>query len=311
MRANELPNGFFPVMITPFKSNKNIDFDALRQLTDFYLASGCKGLFANCLSSEMFHLTEAERLMVTRTVIDQVDGKVPVIASATFGKELDHNATFTSKLQDIGVHTAVIITNQLVDEHESEKVLLAKLEELYEATNDISFGLYECPVPYKRLISPDLLDIISQSGRFTYLKDTSCDLDQIRSKVIAMQGTKLKLFNANTPTFLASMRLGACGVSPIAGNFFPEFFSYLIANGSDKNVSNDLNQIVTILDEMTGNKFYPMSPKLFLKMRGLDIEPITRVEVPAFEKQDLIKLHAMLDFFIATAKNLGIKLASD
>ena len=56
--------GFIPVMLTPFSSNGSIDYAALTQLTEVYLQAGAAGLFANCLSSEMFELTDIERLLV-------------------------------------------------------------------------------------------------------------------------------------------------------------------------------------------------------------------------------------------------------
>ncbi|RZJ89994.1 MAG: dihydrodipicolinate synthase family protein, partial [Chryseobacterium sp.] len=54
--------GFIPVMLTPFLSNGNIDYPALTQLTEIYLQAGASGLFANCLSSEMFELSDEERI---------------------------------------------------------------------------------------------------------------------------------------------------------------------------------------------------------------------------------------------------------
>ncbi|WP_255524607.1 dihydrodipicolinate synthase family protein [Pedobacter riviphilus] len=77
--------GFIPVMLMPFLSNGNIDYPALTQLTEIYLQAGSSGLFANCLSSEMFELTGKERIQVIKHVIKVVDGAVPVIATGTFG----------------------------------------------------------------------------------------------------------------------------------------------------------------------------------------------------------------------------------
>lgn len=308
MLEKDLPNGFFPVMLTPFKDNKEIDFEALEELTDFYINAGCDGLFANCLSSEMYELTENERLQVTKTVVDRVNGKIPVIASGTFGSDIAYNASFIQKLSDLGVHTSVIISNQLNPLETDEKFFESKVQELAERTGIIDLGLYECPVPFKRILSPSLLKSLAETGRFTYLKDTTCDLQEIKKKVAAIQGTRLKLYNANTPTALESMNFGAAGVSPIAGNFFPEFFSYLVKREDDENQVERLNTLITILDEITGNSFYPLSSKIFLKMRGLRIVPITRTTCPSPTNQDLIKLEAMWDSVVNISKALKIDL---
>ena len=84
-----LPGGLWPVMLTPFKENNEIDFDGLRILTDFYLASGAKGLFANCLSSEMFQLSEYERISLVQAVVEYVSDRVPVVATGTFSSDIN------------------------------------------------------------------------------------------------------------------------------------------------------------------------------------------------------------------------------
>ena len=63
MNADE--KKFVPVMITPFNLKAKVDLDAVSRLVDFYLAAGVKGFFANCLSSEMYSISEDERLELT------------------------------------------------------------------------------------------------------------------------------------------------------------------------------------------------------------------------------------------------------
>src|SRR5690606_31984992 len=60
---------FVPVMVTPYRQDLTIDYEMLRQLTDFYKAAGAEGYFANCLSSEMYYLNNQERIAITETVV--------------------------------------------------------------------------------------------------------------------------------------------------------------------------------------------------------------------------------------------------
>lgn len=83
---------FVPVMLTPYQSNKSIDFEVLSRLVDFYEAAGARGYFANCLSSEMYHLTPEERLQVTSHVVKRVQGRFPVVASGFFGDTLEEKS---------------------------------------------------------------------------------------------------------------------------------------------------------------------------------------------------------------------------
>src|ERR687890_720964 len=100
---------FVPVMITPFNLKAKVDFNVVSTLIDFYLAAGVKGLFANCLSSEMYSISEDERLELTRHVVKQVRGRVPVVATGSFGLTIADKAEFTKKIYDTGVAAVILI----------------------------------------------------------------------------------------------------------------------------------------------------------------------------------------------------------
>src|SRR4051812_39312391 len=114
--------GFIPVMLTPFTDNGSIDYPALTQLTEVYLQSGAAGLFANCLSSEMFELSDTERLQAIRHIIKVVGGAVPVVATGTFGGPIVKQADFVKRVNDTGVNAVIAITGLLADENESDGV---------------------------------------------------------------------------------------------------------------------------------------------------------------------------------------------
>jgi 4-hydroxy-tetrahydrodipicolinate synthase len=85
---------FVPVMLTPFKENGEIDLNGLASLTELYMQAGAKGLFANCQSSEMFHLSDEERLLIVKHTIKVADGKVPVVAVGNFGTTIAEQSDF-------------------------------------------------------------------------------------------------------------------------------------------------------------------------------------------------------------------------
>lgn len=55
-------------------------------------------------------------------------------------------------------------------------------------------------------------------------------------------------------------------------------------------------------------KYYPLSAKIFLKKRGLDILPVTRLNLPALDTQDYRKLEAMMATVKGQAEKLGISI---
>ena len=307
----KLPKGLWPVMLTPFQEDNSVDYKVLEQLTEFYIATGANGLFANSLSSEMFQLTDQERISITQTVVKKTNGRIPVVSTGTFGRDLHRNTEFIKKLYDSGVQAVVINSNQLNDKMASEDAFKRQVEHLLNATGDISLGMYECPVPYKRLISPEMMQWLGKTGRFLYHKDTSCNLDDMREKIRAIKHTQLGLFNANTPTGLESLRMGARGLSPTSANYYPELFRYLIQHADHEDDKMEkLDATLSLLDSTTDSCYYPLAAKIFLQQRGLPVLPLTRVPVPALDQQDYIKLNAIMKIMNNMGDELGIHLAN-
>jgi 4-hydroxy-tetrahydrodipicolinate synthase len=252
-----------------------------------YLASGASGMFANCLSSEMFQLTREERLQLTKTVVDHCNGKVPVVATGSFYKHGYENAEFIREIHDLGVKAVILITSILVEPEESDDILKRRIEEIMAETGDIPLGLYECPVPYKRVISPDMMKWLAETGRFWYHKDTTCDAGAINRKLDKIRGSHFQLYNADTPSALESLRDGAKGISPISGNFYPELYGHflkLFDEGKDEELEL-LNTYLTVMDRLT-HEFYPWSAKLFLERRGMDICTNTRIPMSKLAVKD-------------------------
>jgi 4-hydroxy-tetrahydrodipicolinate synthase len=167
---DKLPGGLWPVMLTPFKNNGAIDFGALEELVEFYLENGAKGLFANCLSSEMYLLSREERIVLTQNVVRLVNNRVPVISTGTFGGPLASQAEFIKRIYDTQVKAVIIITSQLVEPGDDDEKLLENLMILTELTAPIPLGTYECPVPFKRLLTPEIVFELASTGRFFFTK---------------------------------------------------------------------------------------------------------------------------------------------
>ncbi|GAA4469181.1 dihydrodipicolinate synthase family protein [Nibrella saemangeumensis] len=308
--AEKLPEGLWPVMVTPFTPGNTVDVAGLERLTEFYLDSGSNGLFANCLSSEMFQLTEEERLLVTKTVIKTSRGRVPVVATGSFSQDVPAMAEFIKKIADTGVQAVILVTNMLAQPDESEDVLKSRLEQIMAQTGDIPLGVYECPVPYKRLLSPPLLSWLAATGRFLYHKDTSCHSGSLARKASAVQGSLLNLYNADTATALDSLDAGASGLSPISANFYPELYSFLLTQYREQGRTEALNRLhafLTMMDRVT-HSFYPYAAKLFLQKRGLKIETVTRIPFETLSNVDYIRLNALMDSFQALAEMYAVPL---
>lgn len=223
--------GVWPVMLTPFDENRNIDWQSLEKLIEWYLAAGVHGLFADCQSSEMFFLSDDEARKLVRFIIARVDGRVPVVASGHTATALSHQSEQLIGMSETGVDGVIMISNRLALAGESDEKSLLTLQQLTsQLPETVDLGIYECPYPYKRLLSDETVKWCAQSGRFTFIKDTCCDLAMIKRRVELSAGSRLHLANANSQTLLASFEAGCKAFSGVMANFHPELYVWLYEN---------------------------------------------------------------------------------
>ena len=75
--------GVFPVVPTTFTESGALDLESQKRCVDFMIDAGSDGLCILANFSEQFVLSDAERELLTRTLLDHVRGRVPVIVTTT------------------------------------------------------------------------------------------------------------------------------------------------------------------------------------------------------------------------------------
>jgi 4-hydroxy-tetrahydrodipicolinate synthase len=302
--------GFIPVMLTPFLSDGNIDYTALTELTEIYLQAGAAGLFANCLSSEMFELTDVERIQAIKHIIKVVNNEVPVIATGTFGGPIAAQADFVKRVNDTGVNAVIAITSLLAKENEPDDIFTENVFELLKQTDQIPLGFYECPVPYKRLIKPTQLADFVATGRVIYHKDTCLDLNQIKEKLALTKGHEFGLYDAYMGHAVESLKAGSAGLSCIQGNYFPELIVWLCDNYNNADLAPEVAKVQQFLiDNMdVMHNVYPVVSKYFLQKRGLNISTFTRRKVGSFTPAIVKEVENLFDNYMALLNNSNIKV---
>jgi 4-hydroxy-tetrahydrodipicolinate synthase len=299
-------DGVWPVMLTPFREARAIDWPALDALVEWYLDAGAAGLFAVCLSSEMYELKTAERIAVAERVVARVAGRVPVIASGTFGDSPGEQADQVRRTADSGVAAVVCLVNALADEGDTDDAWRARAGALLEATGEIPLGLYECPLPYHRVLSAQTLAWAAGTGRFGILKETSEDIRLLGDKVAAVRDTPLRVFNAHPGTLLQSLQLGAAGFCGISANFVPDLWVWLCRNaGRDPDTAARLESFL-LEAENCFVRHYPASAKRFLEQRGIGLRPVCRVACAAPTAAEVRDLAGIGDRADAWRAELGI-----
>lgn len=282
MQTKVLRDGIYPAMITPFTKDNKIDFDAVGRLVEWYIENGATGVFAACQSSEMYFLSLEERLTLVREVLRVADGRLDVVACGATSENFDEMLKEAVEVSKLGVKAMVLLSNHLASEDEDDAVLIERLKIACDTIKDVDLGLYECPVPYKRLLTPEILKWCADSDRFVFMKDTSCCVEDMAEKLKAIAGSRLKLYNANTETLLDTVRLGASGISGIMCNYHPYLYSAMLNLYRDKGEADGLTQEMQDVLTTLGYTFdgYTTSAKRYLMHDGVLDCDLSRMSLP-------------------------------
>jgi dihydrodipicolinate synthase/N-acetylneuraminate lyase len=81
--VNARYKGVFPVVPTTFAEDGSLDLESQKRCVDFMIDAGSTGLCILANFSEQFILSDAEREVLTKTVLAHVNGRVPVIVTTT------------------------------------------------------------------------------------------------------------------------------------------------------------------------------------------------------------------------------------
>ncbi len=277
----EAKYGVYPTMITPYK-NGAVDYPAVEALVEWYWKQGCDGIFADCQSSEILFLTLEERIQVLRAVLKKTDElakadptreRMMIVASGHVSDAFEDQVKELNAIAAEGPDALILISNRMDIENTSDEKWIADTERLIATLPpEMPLGVYECPKPYKRLLSEKMLRYCVESGRFNFVKDTCCDADLIAKRLEICRGSGLKIFNANAQTLLQCMKDGAHGYCGVMANFHPDLYVKLL-NSDFASREASLLQDVLGLAAMIESLTYPCCAKYHLdRHEGISME---------------------------------------
>lgn len=282
----EATYGVYPTMITPYRKNGTVDDTAVEALTEWYWKRGCDGIFADCQSSEIQFLTLDERVSILHTVMQKVYAlaeqdpsrpRMTVVASGHVSDGFEDQVRELNAIAAEKPDALILISNRMDIANTSDEAWIEDTERLIaELPAEMPLGIYECPKPYKRLLSEKMLRWCVENGRFYFVKDTCCDAELIRARLEICKGSHLKLFNANAQTLLETVRAGVYGYCGVMANFHPDLYTRLLKgdiNSSDASLLQDFLGLAATIEGQT----YPCCAKYYLnRFEGVAMEPDAR-----------------------------------
>lgn len=306
-------NGAYPTMITPYKKDGSVDYETAKKYVHFYHDAGCDGIFAVCQSSEIFYLSLEERILLNKTVFDTVmeiaangGRRMTVVSSGHVSDSIEKQAEELNAVAASGTDALILITNRLDLNNEGDDVWIANAEKLLSLLpSDIALGLYECPYPYKRLLTPKILKWCISTGRFRFIKDTCCDSAVIKERLNILKHSNLKLFNANCQTLLKSLQDGGAGYCGIMANYHPSLYVWLCHNyQNEPEKASLIQQFFTMSGFTEVGLPYPLTAKYHMNLEGIETELITRKPdsgiLTDYAKDCIMQMRELANYFKTT-----------
>ena len=275
--------GILTPNITPVDAQGRVDEQKLRGYVDWLIDRGVDGLYPNGSTGEFVRFSAEERRDIVRIVMDQADGRVPVLAGAA---EANVKATIEAcdAYGELGVR-AVAIVAPFYYRLSSEGVY-AYFREIAENVQ-VDVTLYNIPLFASPIEVETVVRLASEFPRIIGIKDSSGDLPNMMRMISAIRPMRDDFtFLTGWDASLAPMLLaGADGGTNATSGVVPELTRAIYQNVTSGNLDEAMRlqyQLIPLFDAMISLGEFPEGFRAGARSRGWDLGP---GRVPLSENQ--------------------------
>jgi len=242
--------GIIVALVTPFDANDRLDEQRLRTHVDFVLANGVHGLFPCGSTGEGPKMRVEERNRVIDVVVDQTNGRAPVLAGVAAASTIE-GVESTKYAENAGADAAVILPPYYY--RPSQAMLRKHYETIAQATS-LPILLYNIPEFAGYSLSVDLVTKLAEAGTIVGIKDSSGDMVKFHELVRTI-GSKINLLQGLEPLYISSFVLGIRGAVSGDANLVPKLAVQVYEDFMNGNLEKAIeNQFKLALLDVTLSK---------------------------------------------------------
>ncbi len=227
-------------MITPFDEDMNVDYLSLKKFTRFQVDEGINALIVLGTTGEAPTIDENERSKIIENVVDEVNGKIPVIVGT--GTNDTKKVVILNKAAEKLKVDGLLIVNPYYNKG-TQQSLIEHYKYISERTV-LPILLYNVPSRTGMNVLPEtVISISEQCKNVIGVKEASGNISQI-GKLFALRKPGFRIYSGNDDQTLPIMAFGGSGVISVFSNVFPkqmtELTNSLLKN--DMNTAQQLNK---------------------------------------------------------------------
>ncbi len=215
--------GSLVALVTPFTGGK-VDENTLRELVEFHIENGTNGIVPCGTTGESATLTHDEHRQVIKAVVDQVGGRIPVVAG-TGSNNTAEAIELTLYAKQIGADAALLIAPYY--NKPTQEGLYLHFKAIAEATK---FPLVPYNIKGRTAINVETPTMvrIAQLPEVVAVKEASGDINQM-ADVYRLCGDKMNVLSGDDAMLLPLLAIGGKGVISVVNNIVPRDVADVIA----------------------------------------------------------------------------------
>jgi len=235
MRETRL-KGMGVALITPFKEDGSVDYDALLRLVDYQLENGTDFLCVLGTTAETPTLTKEEKEKVKRTIINRVDGRLPILLGV--GSNSTQAVVDSVKNDDMTGVDALLVVVPYYNKPSQEGVY-QHYKAVAEAT-ELPIVLYNVPGRTGvNMTAETTLRLANDFENIVAIKEASGNIAQM-DEIIKNKPEGFDVISGDDGITFPLITLGAVGVISVLGNAFPREFSRMTQLALEGDYANAL-----------------------------------------------------------------------
>jgi 4-hydroxy-tetrahydrodipicolinate synthase len=217
--------GSLVAVITPFKNGK-LDEDALRKLVNFHIENGTDGIIPCGTTGESATLSYKEHEDVIRIVVDEVRGRIPVIAGTGSNNTVEA-VELTKAAKEIGADGALVITPYY--NKPTQEGLYQHFKAVAEAVN-IPIVMYNVPGRTAVNMLPETVGRLAKISNIVGIKDATGSMQVLTEILLNTSDEEFCLLSGDDFVYFPFLCCGGDGVISVVANIAPKITSQLYDN---------------------------------------------------------------------------------
>jgi 4-hydroxy-tetrahydrodipicolinate synthase len=290
-------HGIFPVPVTPFgEVGQLIDYPRLETHIEHLIETGIHGIVANGSTSETAMLSDEEYTTVAKTIIDKVDGKLPIIIGAT-APSTCKTLEYCKIGEDLGADAFLMLPPYFYPASQSE---IIKHFEIIANNTSLPIVIYNNPSTCGIDITPKIVAELAEIDSVKFIKEATGDIARVH-QIKALAGDNIDVFAGSDNIFFHALIGGAVGAISASGNVLSdqmvEVFNLIIVKDDITKAKKIFDQIFPVCQFIDGSPNFVQVIKTALEILG---KPVGEPRYPLLPLSRKDK--ANLEMIIKTAE---------